>query len=348
MNDEAKFCLQCGTPTPSKPPQNNLAENVQPVQNNLAQNVPPVQNTNPVQGGAIQNNPVHNTPVQNVPVQNVPVQNYPGGEFQVYPASEPKKKSGWKGIYTVIVILAILMIGAAVAVFFLFSDYKNGDKKADSSSSKRHSSSKDDDDDEEDDDDRSSRRKDETRASTQEDDEEYATEEDTEYDIESEEATTEVAESETTEAAAPAYTRDMVSTISASSYLIEEDYDIEHEPELAMDGFDDTAWVEDVDGNGVGEYITIVFTEECTLEGVSFLNGYQKTDELFEKNGRPSQVKLEFSDGYYETVDFDDEMGWTSMDFDRIHVTDNVKITILGVYEGTEYDDTCITEVVFY
>ena len=115
-----------------------------------------------------------------------------------------------------------------------------------------------------------------------------------------------------------------------------------------MDGFDDTAWVEDVDGNGVGEYITIVFTEECTLEGVSFLNGYQKTDELFEKNGRPSQVKLEFSDGYYELVDFDDEMGWTSKTFDRTHETDNVKITILGVYEGTEYDDTCITEVVFY
>ncbi len=54
-----------------------------------------------------------------------------------------------------------------------------------------------------------------------------------------------------------------------------------------MDGSDNTAWVEGVSGDGIGEYVQCVYngTTALTIHGVSIKNGYVKTATSFAENG---------------------------------------------------------------
>ncbi len=54
-----------------------------------------------------------------------------------------------------------------------------------------------------------------------------------------------------------------------------------------MDGSDNTAWVEGVSGDGVGEYVQCVYngTSILTIHGVAIKNGYVKTATSFAENG---------------------------------------------------------------
>lgn len=54
-----------------------------------------------------------------------------------------------------------------------------------------------------------------------------------------------------------------------------------------MDGSDNTAWVEGVSGDGIGEYVQCVYngTSALTIHGVAIKNGYVKTSTSFAENG---------------------------------------------------------------
>ncbi|OXS25830.1 MAG: hypothetical protein BI182_13130 [Acetobacterium sp. MES1] len=54
-----------------------------------------------------------------------------------------------------------------------------------------------------------------------------------------------------------------------------------------MDGSDNTAWVEGVSGDGIGEYVQCVYngTSALTIHGVAIKNGYVKTTTSFAENG---------------------------------------------------------------
>ncbi|PKL74963.1 MAG: hypothetical protein CVV27_17810, partial [Candidatus Melainabacteria bacterium HGW-Melainabacteria-1] len=54
-----------------------------------------------------------------------------------------------------------------------------------------------------------------------------------------------------------------------------------------MDGSNNTAWVEGVVGDGVGEYVQFVYngTSALTIHGLAIKNGYVKTTTSFAENG---------------------------------------------------------------
>lgn len=54
-----------------------------------------------------------------------------------------------------------------------------------------------------------------------------------------------------------------------------------------MDGSDNTAWVEGVSGDGIGEYVQCVYngTSALTIHGLAIKNGYIKTSTSFSENG---------------------------------------------------------------
>jgi hypothetical protein len=54
-----------------------------------------------------------------------------------------------------------------------------------------------------------------------------------------------------------------------------------------MDGSNNTAWVEGVSGDGVGEYVQFVYngTSSLTIHGVAIKTGYVKTATSFAENG---------------------------------------------------------------
>ncbi len=135
-----------------------------------------------------------------------------------------------------------------------------------------------------------------------------------------------------------------IERISATSYLSESN--VKHIPEFATDGDIKTAWVEGVEGQGIGEKLTITFNDTSYVSGFVINAGYQKSEKLYKKNSRPKSLKVMFSDGEMEEFVLDDTLGEQEFYFKTPRNTTFVSFTISSVYPGEVYQDTVISEII--
>ena len=122
-----------------------------------------------------------------------------------------------------------------------------------------------------------------------------------------------------------------------------------HSPKNLYDGWESTNWTEGVKGYGIGEYVILNFDGTYAVKSLTILIGshYQGTTTYYEKNGRPSELLLTFSDGSTYTVHLKDTAKEQTISFDQYYYTDSIKLTIKDVYPGTTYEDTIIAELDF-
>lgn len=137
-----------------------------------------------------------------------------------------------------------------------------------------------------------------------------------------------------------------VSGISASSSLSENGKT--HEPHYIFDGDLETGWVEGVSGQGIGEGLTITLNQESLVNGFVISAGYHKSDSLYEKNSRPKQIKVLFSDGTEESFVLNDIKEAQQIAFGTPRKVTNISIVIEEVYPGSKYEDAVISELVLY
>lgn len=137
-----------------------------------------------------------------------------------------------------------------------------------------------------------------------------------------------------------------VSSVSASSHLNEPQYGIDHTPWSVSDGDISTAWCEDAAGQGIGEWVALVFDKAYTVNGVTIYAGHQEAGDLYEKNSRPASMTIAFSDGSSQKIYLDDVMAGQTFTFESPVKTDSLTFIIDSVYEGYKYEDTLITEIV--
>lgn len=138
------------------------------------------------------------------------------------------------------------------------------------------------------------------------------------------------------------------SHISASSVraAVNDNY---YNPQNVLDGLHNTTWTEGVDGYGIGESITFYADNTQTVRGIKILNGYCKSQDLYYKNNRVKKIQLKFSNGNtyaYELPDIFDK--YTVLNLNTPEYCSYVTLTILDAYAGSAYDDTCISEVLFF
>jgi hypothetical protein len=103
-------------------------------------------------------------------------------------------------------------------------------------------------------------------------------------------------------------------------------------------------WVEGVDGPGIGGTIDIEFSRAA--KELIILNGYVDLirRDLYRKNNRLKTIRIESESPAFS-------MSATLEDVVRFHevalpaATSKVRLTILSVYKGTKYDDTCISKI---
>ena len=145
-----------------------------------------------------------------------------------------------------------------------------------------------------------------------------------------------------------------------------------------IDGEIGTAWWEDFDylpedelefseyDGGIGEWIKIYkcrqvkipeidlthfyfptyYLEPMRLKGIKIINGYAKNKEIYKANNRVKKVEVILTDGTSYIFDLkDNTLDFQTLDFGETVETRDVTIKILDIYEGSKFNDTCISEI---
>ncbi len=139
-----------------------------------------------------------------------------------------------------------------------------------------------------------------------------------------------------------------VISVEASSYLYESQYDISHDPDNVIDGSLSNAWCEERADQGIGSWIELIFDGTYKISGMKIDAGYQKSEDLYYKNSRPKEIRINFSDKSYQDYTLRDVMEQQTISFTQPVNTSNVTITIMSVYPGNKYQDTVISEISLY
>lgn len=116
-------------------------------------------------------------------------------------------------------------------------------------------------------------------------------------------------------------------------------------PSNAIDGKRATAWIEGVDGVGIGEWIQFDFDREINVHRILIQPGYFKSPAIWSQNNRLATVTARFSDGSSRQLNFDDIMQSQKVDVGSVK-TRWVRLVIESVYYGSD-PDTAISEVAF-
>jgi hypothetical protein len=118
-----------------------------------------------------------------------------------------------------------------------------------------------------------------------------------------------------------------------------------YEPGKVLDGRLMTAWVEGVDGPGLGEWIRCDFEREVTLQRISIAPGYFKSPQIWARNNRVAAATIYFANGDSRQFRFPDRMEEQLLEVGAIK-TSWVRIVINEVYAGAD-PDTAISQLAF-
>nr|WP_027870391.1 hypothetical protein [[Eubacterium] cellulosolvens] len=123
---------------------------------------------------------------------------------------------------------------------------------------------------------------------------------------------------------------------------------IDNSPYVLTDGTQGSSWQDGVDGDGIGESITFRFDKTYNVKFLVLrLGNWYSSGAYFESNNRPQTMTFELGTRKFQ-VTFPDEMKEFCVELSEEVEASSLKMTIDGVYKGTQYDDTCINEVDLY
>lgn len=165
----------------------------------------------------------------------------------------------------------------------------------------------------------------------------------------------EVSEGKNTEEAELSAIRDF-SSITASSTLKES---VSHDASNLNDLDLSTCWCEGDKGLGINSSVTWMLKNgTCDIEEIVIYNGYLKSEDRYTKNARPSMLVFDFYDSnddfissiFVEPQDlkYESALNGYEVSFNRISNIRKIVMRIKGAYPGSQYEDTCISDIVFW
>lgn len=137
-----------------------------------------------------------------------------------------------------------------------------------------------------------------------------------------------------------------IESITADSTL----YVSEDEAYIAdnmIDGDINTCWQEGEADFGSGKAITINFGAGKTVKYLVIYNGNQADDELYSQNNRLRKIKI-IADNKTFYIELQDTKEPQIIKFTGVKYIKKLDIEIVMVYGGTDYNDTCVSEIICY
>jgi hypothetical protein len=111
------------------------------------------------------------------------------------------------------------------------------------------------------------------------------------------------------------------------------------------------AWCEGETGHGIGAGVEVSY-EPSSKDGRLFefdhlliANGYDKSTQTFLENSRVKQIEIKTDDGQTWVRSLRDETGAQRVDLGKTIQPHGMLITILDVFPGQKYEDTCLSFV---
>lgn len=114
----------------------------------------------------------------------------------------------------------------------------------------------------------------------------------------------------------------------------------------ALDNNPETSWQEGVSGNGAGEYMLMTFDQEYLVEYMVLRLGNWRNSG-FSENNRPAVLTFRTGGAEY-SYSFPDEQREFVLKLGAPVIASDLLITIQEVYQGSRWDDTCISDVLVY
>jgi hypothetical protein len=136
----------------------------------------------------------------------------------------------------------------------------------------------------------------------------------------------------------------MVSDVTASSELT--DFQGWYGAEYLVDKTY-RSWAEGARGSGIGESFTLVIKDDyrdTAIAGFALKNGYGDLD-YYGKNNRVKSFRIYIDGAYTETIPVKDSINFEQYAFKTPVKIREIRFVIDGVYPGTDYDDTCVAEL---
>ena len=115
------------------------------------------------------------------------------------------------------------------------------------------------------------------------------------------------------------------------------------------DGDLKTVWSEGAEGEGKDQWLLFTFNQPVTLERIEVANGYQRDQQRFYGNARVRTMRIDYSSGQSQEIQLFDDMGYQQVvpALESGQTVTSVKMTILSVYSGDEWEDLGLSEVRF-
>ncbi len=132
---------------------------------------------------------------------------------------------------------------------------------------------------------------------------------------------------------------------TAASSTEAPDQGVSYDVKNIVDGKAGTVWVEGEEGSGLGSWVRIDLKGQQTVDAIRIWNGNWYTWDFWKRHNRAKEIEVEFSDGSKEHFTLADEFKPEVIKLSKPVKTTFVKLKIKSVYNGTTFNDTCLSEV---
>jgi hypothetical protein len=136
-------------------------------------------------------------------------------------------------------------------------------------------------------------------------------------------------------------------TATASSTLkgtLGRDYEAKH----LSDRDPDATWSEGVEGDGIGEKLTLDVKQSLPLYAIRITPGFMKSEALYFANNRVASLKVTLNGEHTFDVSMPDEFllgGYPILVKDYKKPVSKIELEITGVHRGTKHRDTCVSAI---